>query len=91
MKIGEFSKIRNHFDDDQEFPDNLNKLVNGYERAAKTAAHQARFAAKFGGNCVFTAQWYEGVAQTMEAFLEALIEDDLEFNMPIPPNFSSDD
>ena len=89
MKMGSHSiKDRTFFNEDEEFPDSLKNLLDGYNEAARMSAITAKQAAKKGTlKAIRESQWWETVAQTIEECLHAAIDRDTEFSMPTPPEF----
>jgi hypothetical protein len=85
-------KIRHTFGENQEFPDNAKKIINGYHEAARMAAKTAKIAIHEGTvESLLLAQWWETVTETIEACLRALIRpedhelgEDNNFFMPEP-------
>jgi hypothetical protein len=89
MRMGKHSlQNRNFFEQDEEFPDELKRTLDGYNEAARMAAITARHAARSGAlKSIREAQWWETVTQTIEECLRVAIDREVEFSMPTPPEF----
>lgn len=89
MRMGKHSlQNRNFFEQDEEFPDELKRTLDGYNEAARMAAITAQHAARSGTlKSIREAQWWETVTQTIEECLRVAIDREVEFSMPTPPEF----
>lgn len=92
MRMGRHSlEKRNFFEEDQEFPDQMKRILDGYNEAARMAAVTASHAVRFGTlEALREAQWWEAVAQTIEQCLSVVIDEEdeeVDFSMPTPPEF----
>jgi hypothetical protein len=89
MKTDEYARLRNCFEKDIDFPETLAGLMARYNLAARKAAIAARHASRSGA-CqeIVLAQWWEGVAQTIEICISVMIQggDETDFpELPDPP------
>lgn len=89
MRMGKHSlQNRDFFEQDEEFPDALKRTLDGYNEASRMAAITAKHAARTGTlKSIREAQWWETVANTIEECLRIAIDSEVEFSMPIPPEF----
>ena len=88
MKLGIHAQRRNFFEQDDEFPEALKRILDAYNEAARMAAHTAKRAASDGTLArIRESQWWETVAQTLERCLQVSIDKEADFTMPKPPAF----
>ena len=89
MKLGKYAIERNHFEHDDEFPDSMKSVLDGYNEAARLAAFNARYAIRRGESAQYLeAQWWETVCQTLEEVIAAIdLSNQKDFELPTMPSF----
>ena len=89
MKLGKYAIERNHFEHDDEFPESMKSVLDGYNEAARLAAFEARVAIRGGESAQYLkAQWWETVCQTLEEVIAVIdLSNQKDFELPTMPSF----
>ena len=89
MKLGKYAIERSYFEHDDEFPDSIKSVLDGYDKAARQAAFFARYAIRSGESAQYLeAQWWETVCQTLEEVIAVVwCGNPSDFELPTVPSF----
>jgi hypothetical protein len=89
MKLGKYAIERRYFEPDDEFPDSIKSILDGYNEAARRSAFNARYAIRSGESARYLkAQYWETVCQTIEEVIAVVACDKpRDFEFPTMPSF----